>query len=114
MSNAAATETPNVVVSNPIVRKTMGVVISSAAVIVPAAIVLDVNTPLVDWSAWTTPAMAVTSFLAGVFGLVVTTPNVPRVTAASSADAAVAGLAALTPAERDADIQAAWARQNIG
>lgn len=70
--------TPNVVVQNPKVRLVANIVLGSALVLIPAAIVLDVNAPAFDWSFWTTPAMAVTGFLAGVFGLSVTTPNVPR------------------------------------
>lgn len=70
--------TPNVVVQSPKVRKVAGVVIGVALIFFPALIVLDVNAPALDFSAWTTPGMAVTSFLAGVFGLAVTTPNVPR------------------------------------
>ena len=70
--------TPNVVVQNPKVRLVANVVLGFALVLIPAAIVLDVNAPALDWSFWTTPAMAVTSFLAGVFGLSVTAPNVPR------------------------------------
>ncbi len=69
--------TPNVVVQNPAVRKVAGVIIGSAAIIVPAAVVLDGATDALDWSAWTVPAMAVTSFLAGLFQVSVSTPNVP-------------------------------------
>ena len=70
--------TPNVVVHNPAVRKVANVVLGSALIVFPALIVLDANAPALDFSEWTTPAMAVTSFLAGVFGLVVTAPNVPK------------------------------------
>lgn len=70
--------TPNVVVHNPTVRLVANIILGAALVLFPAAIVLDANAPDIDWSSWTTPAMAVTSFLAGVFGLSVTSPNVPR------------------------------------
>ena len=70
--------TPNVVVQNPTVRRVAGWIIGTAAVRVPTLIVVDVNAPAFDLSAWTTPAMAATSFLAGVFQLAVSTPNVPR------------------------------------
>lgn len=70
--------TPNVVVQNPAVRRVAGIVIGAAAIIVPAAVVLDGATDALDWSAWTVPAMAVTSFLAGLFQVGVSTPNVPR------------------------------------
>jgi len=71
-------ETPNVVIANPRVRKVAGVVIGAALIVLPAAIVLDANAPEIDFSTWTTPAMAVTSFLAGLFSIGVTVPNVPK------------------------------------
>ena len=71
-------ETPNVVVQNPKVRKAAGWVIGVALIVFPAAIVLDANAPEIDFSTWTTPAMAVTSFLAGLFSIGVTVPNVPK------------------------------------
>ena len=42
--------TPNVVVQNPKVRLVANVVIGFALVLIPAAIVLDVNAPAFDWS----------------------------------------------------------------
>lgn len=69
--------TPNVVVANPAVRKVANIVIGAALVLLPAASILDLNSAAFDWSAFLIPATAVTSFLAGVFGLTVTTPNVP-------------------------------------
>lgn len=71
-------ETPNVVVQNPKVRKAAGWVIGVALIVFPAAIVLDGASPQLDWSVWTVPAMAVTSFLAGIWGIGVTNPNIPR------------------------------------
>lgn len=73
-----SSDTPNVIVQNPAVRRIAGAVIGAAAIIVPAAVVLDSATDALDWTAWTTPAMAVTSFLAGVFQVSVSTPNVPK------------------------------------
>lgn len=70
-------ETPNVVVQNPNVRKVANVILGAALVIFPAAAVLDGASADLDFSQWLVPATAVTSFLAGVFGLAVTTPNVP-------------------------------------
>lgn len=70
--------TPNVVVQNPSVRLVANIVLGVALIFFPAAIVLDGATDALDFSAWTTPAMAVTSFLAGIFGVAVTAPNVPR------------------------------------
>jgi len=71
-------ETPNVVVHDPRVRRVMNWVIGVAAILFPAAMVLDGAAPGLDWSGWTVPGMAVTSFLAGVWGIAVSAPNVPR------------------------------------
>lgn len=77
--NNAPAATPNVVVANPRVRKVANVILGTALVVFPAAGVLDAASPELDFSTWLVPATAVTSFLAGVFGLAVTTPNVPKV-----------------------------------
>lgn len=69
--------TPNVVVSDPRVRKVANVVLGAALVVFPTAAVLDAASAELDFSNWLVPATAVTSFLAGIFGLAVTTPNVP-------------------------------------
>lgn len=70
--------TPNVVVQNPKVRKVAGWIIGAAAILVPTIMVIDASAPAFDLSAWTAPAIAATSFLAGVFQVAVSTPNVPR------------------------------------
>ena len=71
-------ETPNVVLANPAVRRALNWVVGLAAVVVPAALVLDGASPELDWSVVLTPATAVTSFLAGLLGLSVTLPNIPK------------------------------------
>ena len=78
MNEQNPTHTPNVVVQNPHVRKVANVILGVALVVFPAAAVLDASAPGIDFSEWLIPATAVTSFLAGVFGLAVTTPNVPK------------------------------------
>ena len=80
---AESTLTPNVVVTDPRVRKVANVILGVALVVFPAAGVLDASSPELDFSQWLIPATAVTSFLAGVFGLVVTTPNVGTKTVAT-------------------------------
>jgi hypothetical protein len=77
MTDQTPSTTPNVVVGNPHVRKVANVVLGVALIVFPAAAVLDASSPGLDFSQWLIPATAVTSFLAGVFGLAVTTPNVP-------------------------------------
>lgn len=69
--------TPNVVVQNPTVRKVMGVILGVAAIVLPTIITFDMAADNVDFSSWTTPLMATLLFLSGLFGLTVTTPNVP-------------------------------------
>lgn len=70
--------TPNVVVQNPHVRKVANIVLGVALIVFPAAAVLDSTAPGIDFSEWLIPATAVTSFLAGVFNVAVTVPNVPK------------------------------------
>ena len=74
----APQNTPNVVVQSPHVRKIMNVVLGAALVILPSCAVLDAASPELDFASWLVPATSVTSFLAGVFGLAVITPNIPR------------------------------------
>lgn len=76
-NNIEPSQTPNVVVSDPRVRKVANIVLGAALVIFPTAAVLDGASAELDFSTWLVPATAVTSFLAGIFGLAVTTPNVP-------------------------------------
>jgi hypothetical protein len=71
-------ETPNVVLANPTVRRVLNWIVGLAAVIVPTALVIDSASPELDWSSFLAPATAATSFLAGLLGLVVTTPNIPK------------------------------------
>lgn len=70
--------TPNVVLANPVIRKGLNWVVGAAAILVPLAIVVDGASDGFDWSSWTTPAAAGTSFLAGLLGVIVTIPNIPR------------------------------------
>lgn len=78
MSENTPSDTPNVVVGNPHVRKVANVVLGVALIVFPAAAVLDATSPDLNFEQWLIPATAVTSFLAGIFDLAVTTPNVPK------------------------------------
>lgn len=73
----AAAQTPNVVVSDPRVRKVANIIIGALLVVLPTAGILDGSSTAIDFSGWLLPAMAVTSFLAGVFNVAVTVPNIP-------------------------------------
>lgn len=74
-----ATQTPNVVVADPRVRKAANVVLGIVGLLVGVAVVTDLASPEIDLATYTTPVAAVYAFLASVFGLAVTTPNIPRV-----------------------------------
>lgn len=71
--------TPNVVVTNPKVRKIAQLVLSITGIILSSALVLDGNIPTLDWSTWLSPAFALYGFLAATFGLAVISPNIPTV-----------------------------------
>lgn len=71
--------TPNVVVADPRVRKVANIILGVALIVFPAAAVLDATSPGLDFSVWLIPATAVTSFLAGLFGVFVTVQNIPKV-----------------------------------
>lgn len=73
----SAAQTPNVVVSDPRVRKVANIIIGALLVVLPTAGILDGSSSAIDFSGWLLPAMAVTSFLAGVFNVAVTVPNIP-------------------------------------
>ena len=75
----STSNTPNVVVQNPKVRKVASWIIGISAIAFPALSVFDGRAEWVDMSAWLDPAIATTSFLAGVFGLAVIVPNIPKV-----------------------------------
>lgn len=76
-------ETPNVVIENPSVRKVMTVVLSTLAVLTAcAAIILGFWPELSGLEPDPTRVIATVnaliSFLSGVFGLAVVTPNIPK------------------------------------
>jgi hypothetical protein len=71
-------ETPNVVVSSPTVRKVAGVVLGVAGIVLGTAVVVDAASPAFDISAFTGPIAAGYIYLSSAFGLAVTVPNIPR------------------------------------
>lgn len=77
MSTREPSQTPNVVVQNPQVRRVAQWVIGLAALVLPSLAIIEAQTT-VDFSEWLPAATGVTSFLAGAFGLVVITPNIPK------------------------------------
>lgn len=76
-STPTPTETPNVVVSNPAIRKGANIVLGVVGLLVGTATVIDASTAAFDISAITIPVTVGYAYLAAIFGLAVTTPNVP-------------------------------------
>lgn len=70
--------TPNVVISNPAVRRVLTTVISTAALVVTVVSAVDAAVHEVDWSAYTNPAAGAILAVAAVFGIAVTLPNTPK------------------------------------
>lgn len=69
--------TPNVVIENANVRRVANVFLGVVGLILATVIVIDTSTDAFDLSAWTVPVFAGYAYLAGAFGLAVTTPNIP-------------------------------------
>lgn len=69
---------PNVVIENPKIRYVVNVVLGIVGLLIGALVALDVASDGIDFAVWLVPTIAVYSFLAGAFGLVVTSPNVPK------------------------------------
>lgn len=79
MSNTpAATQTPNVVIENPAVRKGVRTVIDAVGAVAFVAQVADVASPAFDISAYTIPVLAAYAAARVVFGFVVDNPNTPK------------------------------------
>ncbi|WP_372984704.1 hypothetical protein [Microbacterium sp.] len=71
------TQTPNVVVQNPNVRKAAGIILGAAGIILGTAVVVDGATAAFDIAEITTPITAGYLCLSSLFDLAVTVPNVP-------------------------------------
>jgi hypothetical protein len=75
---ATPSETPNVVIESPGIRKGINIAVSTVAIVLGTTIVVDAASPAFDLSAITNPVSAAVLYLASVFNLAVTLPNVPR------------------------------------
>jgi hypothetical protein len=69
--------TPNVIVSNPVVRKWAGNILGVATLLTTVAVLVDSAIQEIDWSQFTGPAAVIIGGLFGIFQLTVTSPNVP-------------------------------------
>lgn len=77
MTDTTPVLTPNVIIGNPAVRKVANIVLGIVGLVVATAVVADAASPAFDVSAYTGPVFVVYAYLAGLFDLVVTAPNVP-------------------------------------
>ncbi len=71
------TQTPNVVVENPTVRKIAGITLGIVGLALGTTLVVDGATNAFDLTELTNPISAGYLYLSSVFGLVVTVPNIP-------------------------------------
>lgn len=80
MTNAPLpSETPNVVVENPTVRKVAGNTLAVASLVLAIATLVDGAIAEIDYGNVTGPAAIIIAGLFGIFQLGVTSPNVPKV-----------------------------------
>jgi hypothetical protein len=70
-------ETPNVIISNPTVRKWVGNILGAATTILAIATVVDGAVAELDYANVTGPAAVIIAGILGIFQLTVTSPNVP-------------------------------------
>ena len=69
---------PNVVITNPTVRRYARTALDYIGFILGILVVADLSSGGFDFSAFTTPAIAVWTFARTVFGTVVDNPNTPK------------------------------------
>lgn len=77
MSNPP-TQTPNVVIENPKIRKTLRSLIDAIGGLTFIAGAVDLASADLDFAAWTIPVMAAYTAARVVFGFAVDSPNTPR------------------------------------
>lgn len=70
--------TPNVIVSDPRVRKIVGNILGVSSLVLSVATLVDGAIPELDYASVTGPAAVIIAGLFGIFQLGVTSPNVPK------------------------------------
>lgn len=70
--------TPNVRIENSDSRRTITKIVTALAAILGTVIVVDISSPAFDLRAWTDPITAGFLYVTGVYGIVVTLPNIPK------------------------------------
>ncbi len=77
MSTPLPTETPNVIISNPVVRKWVGNILGAATTLLAIATVVDGAIAELDYANVSGPAAVIIAGILGIFQLTITSPNVP-------------------------------------
>lgn len=70
-------ETPNVVIASPAVRRALNAVVGYGSLLVGLVVAVDTASPAFDLLAWTTPTWAGLAFLNSALTVGVTIPNIP-------------------------------------
>ena len=70
-------ETPNVVIASPAVRKLLNAVVGYGSLLVGLVVAVDTASPAFDLLAYTTPTWAGLAFLNSALTVGVTIPNIP-------------------------------------
>ncbi len=73
------TQTPNVALENPAIRRAIGWILGVGAIVLPVVTAVDANSGDFDLTRWTQPASAGLLALFGVYQLAVTNRNIPKV-----------------------------------
>lgn len=77
MTNPLPTQTPNIVIENPTVRKVLRTILDSIGGLTFIAAAVDVASPDIDIYSVTGPLLAGYAVARVVFGFAVDTPNTP-------------------------------------
>ena len=72
------TETPNIIVQNPTVRKWVGNILAVATLVLSIATLVDGAIEQIAYSEYTGPAAVIIAGLFGIFQITVTSPNIPK------------------------------------
>lgn len=70
-------ETPNVVIENPRIRKVLRTILDTIGGLTFIAVAVDVASPELDFALWTTPILAGYAAARTVFGFAVDNTNTP-------------------------------------
>jgi len=73
-----ATETPNVVIESPRIRRIITQIMGTIGAVIAVASAVDIAAPQLDFHNWTYPVAAGFAVLTSYYGISVTLPNIPK------------------------------------